>query len=382
MNRRSRRTVNQIVIFLVILSFILYINRPQSEDKSFSWTKIRYKTSATNIPEARGACPKLSGSKKPALVVSRVEADGDPSWLDALSKKYHLCVYNVDAAADKTSSTLQVPANRGHEAMAYLTFLIDNYASIPAAGAVFVHGSRWAWHNDAPDYDNAALLSRLDVERALASKGYHNLRCDWSSSTCPASVPAQGSLELRLQSTVEPWSARVASDIALPRALVAIFGGDEFPSTSAYAKAKLQLRRSDAVRAQCCAQFVVSRERIWQHSRDEYIALRQWLLDGASNSDGSVNSRRGARSQSAPPDDRVAGRILSYIWHILFARPGADGEIHLGELNKEACPSAKDCYCVLYGRCDLTCFSPGDCQGQYQVPPNYRLPDDWENTHS
>lgn len=381
MNRRTRRTVNQILLFVVVLLFILYINRPQSEDKSFSWTKIRYQTTAANLPEARGVCPKLSKSKKPALVVSRVSADGNPDWINALSKYYHLCVYNVDAPADKTSVNLQVPANRGHEAMAYLTFLIDNYDSIPSAGAVFVHGSRWAWHNDAPDYDNAALLASLDVSRALEPTGYHNLRCDWSTSTCPASVPAQGSLETRLQSTVEPWSARAASDIALPRALVSIFGGDEFPYASAFAKAKLQLRRSDALRAQCCAQFAVSRERIWQHSRDEYIALRQWLLDGNEGGDKAARSRS-RNSKSAPLDDKVAGRILSYVWHIIFAQPDADGEIQLSQLNKQACPSAEDCYCRLYGRCGLKCLNPGNCQGQYKVPPNFRLPDDWETTHS
>lgn len=370
------------MIFLVILLFILYLNRPQSEEKTFSWTKIRYKTTAPNIPDARGHCPKLSStSKKPALVVSRVAADGSPDWLNKLSKSYHLCIYNVDSP-DKSSSNLQVPANRGHEAMAYLTFLIDNYDSIPSAGAVFVHGSRWAWHNDAPDYDNLALLSSLDLRRALERTGYHNLRCDWSTSTCPSSVPAQGSLEMRLQSTVEPWSARAASDIALPRALVSIFGGDEYPMASAFAKARLQLRRSDAVRAQCCAQFVVSRERMLQHSREEYVALRQWLLDGGGHAADGVAGSRSQSGKAAPVDDRVAGRILSYVWHILFAQPGPDGEIDLKQLNTEACPSAEDCYCRLYGRCGLKCTNTGSCLGQYRVPPNFKLPDDWESTHS
>ena len=39
--------------------------------------------------------------------------------------------------------------------------MIDDYDDTPAVGAVFVHGSRRAWHNDAPDYDNAALLVSL-----------------------------------------------------------------------------------------------------------------------------------------------------------------------------------------------------------------------------
>ncbi|KAJ5949692.1 hypothetical protein N7454_001276 [Penicillium verhagenii] len=376
MNRKTQRATNQLVLFLSILLFIIYLNRPQSEDKSFSWTKIRYKTTSARLPEARGKCPKLTGSNKPALVVSRVAADGDPAWLNKLTDQYHLCVYGVDSPADKTSTFLQVPANRGHEAMAYLTFIIDNYADIPAAGAVFVHGSRWAWHNDAPDYDNAALLAVLDVPRALELRGYYNLRCDWSTSTCPPTVAAQGSLEMRLQSTLEPWSARAASDTALPRALVSIFGGGDY--TAMEQKAKLELRRTDAVRSQCCAQFVVSRERVWQHSRLEYVALRQWLLDGMED----PRSSQTHGGQAAPLDDRVAGRILSYLWHILFAKPNASGELELRQLNHDACPNAADCYCRLYGRCDLQCPNPGTCWGQYKIPPDYKLPSDWAATHS
>ncbi|KAJ5655561.1 hypothetical protein N7507_007511 [Penicillium longicatenatum] len=375
MNRKTQRATNQLVLFASILLFIIYLNRPQSEDKTYSWTKIRYKTTSRTLPESRGICPNLSSTKKPALIVSRVAADGDPKWLDKLSTHYHPCIYNVDAPVDKKSIYLQVPTNRGHEAMAYLTFIIDNYAEIPAAGAVFVHGSRWAWHNDAPDYDNAALLAVLNVPRALES-GYYNLRCDWSTSTCPLTVAAQGSLEMRLQSTLEPWSARAASDTALPRALASIFGGDEY--TAAERKAKLELRRTDAVRSQCCAQFVVSRERIWQHSRPEYVALRQWLLDGIED----ARSSQTYGGPAAPLDDRVAGRIFSYLWHILFAEQDSSGELELRQLNKDACPSAEECYCRLYGRCDLQCPNPGTCWGQYKIPPDYKLPSDWADTHS
>ncbi|CEJ60735.1 hypothetical protein PMG11_09298 [Penicillium brasilianum] len=374
MARRVQRSLIQFIFFCAILFTILFLNSPTSIPPTFAWAKIRYQTTAHTLPQVRGKCPNLLTTKKPALVVSHVDADGDTSWLSSLADRYHLCIYDVDASPDKPSEYLQVPANRGHEAMAYLTFLIDNYAEIPAAGAVFVHGSRWAWHNDAPDYDNKALLEVLDVKGALQVSGYHNLRCDWSTSTCLPSAPSQGSLEMRLQSAVAPWSARAASDVALPRALAAIFGGD-----GSSLKGRLHLGRTDAVRSQCCAQFVVSRGRIWQHTREEYVALRQWLLDGGVDGDGRPASRG---DQAAPHDDRVAGRVLSYLWHILFAEVDADGAVDLAQLNKDACPSAQDCYCRLYGRCGLQCQNPGTCRGQYQVPQYYKLPDDWEATHS
>ncbi|KAI9927654.1 hypothetical protein ASPWEDRAFT_119565 [Aspergillus wentii DTO 134E9] len=379
MRRGTRRSLVHLTLFGCILFLIIYINRPQSnKKKAFAWTRIRYKTTAAKLPEARGICPGLEKSTKPALIVSRVAADGDPSWLDALSDLYHLCVYTVDAPVNSKSKYLQVPENRGHESMAYLTFLIDNYDHIPKAGAVFVHGNRWAWHNDAPDYDNAALLAALNVPAAVAPWGYHNMRCDWSVSTCPPSTAGQRSIEVSLQAALEPWNARAVSDKALPRALAALFGG--YDHLSAKNGGGFLLGRTDAVRSQCCAQFVVSRESVWQHSREEYVALRQWLLDGSS---GNGVDKHSKNPRAAPASDLTAGRILSYLWHILFIKHDSYDEVDLDRLNSQACPRADECYCRLYGRCNLErCKGPGSCLGQYRLPPDFKLPDDWAATHS
>ncbi|OKL55366.1 hypothetical protein UA08_09401 [Talaromyces atroroseus] len=363
MPRRVNRFAIQSAIFLGIFLLILYINRPQSSslaDKRLDWNEIRYKPQDGKKVDSRGICPSLAGSKKPALVVARVEADGDTSWIDKLADKYHTCVYNVDAPSDESSKYLQVPANRGHEAIVYLTFIIDNYYHIPESGVVFVHGSRWAWHNDVPTYDNAAALAALDTHAALEPWGYHNLRCDWSVSTCPASAKPQGSLETSFQAMISPWDARSVSDSALPAAFKILFGDDN----------DNVLGRHDTIRSQCCAQFIVGRKNILQHSIEEYSALRQWLLDSGPD--------------AAPRDDRIAGRILSYIWHILFIRKQEienDGAISLEKLNTAACPHAADCYCRLYGICDLDKCTDGHCYGQYKIPPDFRIPDDWALTH-
>lgn len=366
MPRKVNRFALQFAVFAGILLFILYLNRPQStKSKYLAWTQIRYKPQAEQQLDSRGACPSLAGSKKPALVVARVAADGDASWVDTLSKKYHPCVYTVDAPTDKTSKYLQVPANRGHEAMVYLTFIIDNYYHIPEAGVVFVHGSRWAWHNDEPTYDNSALLKALDVNAALQPWGYHNLRCDWSVSTCPASAKPQGSMETSLQAMIAPWDARAVSDSALPAAFKALFEEEKSKSSDG------EFGKLDTVRSQCCAQFVVGRKNILQHSQEEYIALRQWLLDTSGD--------------AAPRDDRVAGRILSYIWHILFIKRQEieeNGALSLDKLNMAACPRAAECYCRLYGLCDLEDCSDSRCPGQYKIPADFKIPDDWASTHS
>lgn len=195
MPRRRSLSLLNLCAFGTLLFLILYLGRSQSPGKTFAWTTIRYKTTATKLPEARGKCPSLQSTTKPALVVSRVAADGDPGWVDHLSDLYQPCVYTADAPLDTDTTSLQVPANRGHEAMAYLTFIIDNYQNLPEAGVVFVHGTRWSWHNDHPEYDNLALLRSLNVSAATSQTGYHNLRCDWSAGTClPDSEHPQGSL--------------------------------------------------------------------------------------------------------------------------------------------------------------------------------------------
>ncbi|KAF4634271.1 hypothetical protein G7Y89_g3832 [Cudoniella acicularis] len=158
----------------------------------------------------------------------------------------------------------------------------------------------------------------------------------------------KGSLEVSMQATLDPWDTHAISEAALPQALAVLFGGEE--NTSRDIEDQVLLGRTEAVRSQCCAQFVVSRERVLQHSRDEYIALRQWLLDGSSGLEDNTFKR----NRGAPADDRVAGRILSYVWHILFLGPGKptaeswkSNGIYLDQLNNLACPRADKCYCRL-----------------------------------
>lgn len=40
------------------------------------------------------------------------------------------------------------------------------------------------------------------------------------------------------------------------------------------------------------------------------------------------------------------------------------------------CPTARECYCKVFGVCDLDCKSEGDCQ-RYDLPPYSTLPNGW-----
>lgn len=49
----------------------------------------------------------------------------------------------------------------------------------------------------------------------------------------------------------------------------------------------------------CCSQFALSREKIHERPLEDYIWVRQWLLD-------------------SPLDASITGRIFEYSWHSKF----------------------------------------------------------------
>ncbi|RMD44428.1 hypothetical protein DV735_g710, partial [Chaetothyriales sp. CBS 134920] len=309
-----------LVIFTLALLVILYLNLPY-----FSPPAATQRTT------------------KPVLVIARISSES-VGWTERLKDKYHLCIYTSDAprssssSSTKTTPVLETPANRAHEALPYLTFIIDNYASLSKSskskhstdgnGIVFIHGSRFAWHNDHPAYDGLALLQSLNVTC---------LKHDYTPRGGGAIEP-QAAWSNKARSMIEPWNTKVISDAELATSLMQIFGGGGINSrthttttTTSPRHHRTKLSRSDILRSQCCAQFAVARANILQHSRDEYVALRQWLLDDPRVSPAAAH-----------PDDRVAGRVMSYVWHLLFLPRDQDGS-----------------------RCD---------DGLYRLPPGFRVP--------
>ena len=61
----------------------------------------------------------------------------------------------------------------------------------------------------------------------------------------------------------------------------------------------LNIPRPRYFRFQCCAQFIVSRDAILRHSKDEYKTLYDFVMDPTE-------------------DDYDTSRAVEFIWHILF----------------------------------------------------------------
>lgn len=199
---------------------------------------------------------------------------------------------------DEPTADFHVPANKGREAMAYLTFIIDHYSDLPSTIA-FLHSHRdgypGGWHTDAPGYDNVASLNSLRLDY-VQQHGYANLRCIHVPG-CPDD----------LQPFRQPYDEERKWEHAMPEAWEYMFGNaTEVPQ---------------AIGVPCCSQFAVSEMQVLSRPREDYIRYRNWLLE-------------------TPLEDYDSGRVMEYLWHIIFRR------------DVLYCPELRACYCDQFGRCD------------------------------
>ena len=179
-------------------------------------------------------------------------------------------IYTVNPSSS-LNTTLTTPQNKGHEAMAYLTYIIDNYASLPATIA-FIHPHRSgflsAWHTDTPLHSNVDALKSLQIP-FVQRNGYANLRCNWNPG-------CREKHRKNAHVTGEKWRA--------------IFHGT---STGNSEDASFQ------VGAACCAQFAVSRSQVLERPLTDYEHFRHWILD-------------------TDLPDAKSGRVFEFLWHIIF----------------------------------------------------------------
>ncbi|KAK8207500.1 hypothetical protein IWZ01DRAFT_368499 [Phyllosticta capitalensis] len=227
------------------------------------------------------------------IVVGRLKA-ADVSWINELPEMA-TAIYVVDHPEE---GDLTVPMNKGHEAMVYLTYIIDNYDSLPDI-VFFFHSDRYAWHNNPllKGGDSVETIKRMNLGR-VARFGYMNTRCHLDPG-CPDWIhldrPYVDAQELKKSGEMS-FTTRVWREL---------FPGHKAPT---------------ALAAPCCAQFAVSGERILETSREQYIHLRKWLME-------------------TDLQDFYSGRVFEYLWQYIFMR------------ESQYCPAEHSCYCDGYGLC-------------------------------
>ncbi|KAF1836289.1 hypothetical protein BDW02DRAFT_494066 [Decorospora gaudefroyi] len=253
--------------------------------------------------------------RRTAVVVASQRSE-NATWLIDYFPQWEKNIYQVD----DPNAPLTVPKNKGRESMVYLTYIIDHYTSLPD-NILFVHPTRYQWHNDDPDYDGVPMLRHFQLPY-LEKEGYANIRCAWSLG-CPNEIkPLDEQGQHR-----EAIHAGGAYKLAFQQ----LFPETEVPS---------------AVGVSCCAQFAATKEKIMERKKEEYVKYRDWILE-------------------TDLEDAISGRIFEYSWHIIFGKPA----VH--------CPRAEDCYCNVFGVCNLTCEDQGSCAGRYSLPPYATLPQGW-----
>ncbi|SMY18719.1 unnamed protein product [Zymoseptoria tritici ST99CH_1A5] len=277
--------------------------------------------SAAGISFVRLFKPHAHLEDEVALVVASQKGD-DTAWLDAFSK-WTRSIY----VTDDPTAALTVPMNKGREGMVYLTYIIDNYDHLPST-VIFTHSERYQWHNDDPLYDGQSVLARLNTTY-VREEGYVNLRCGWHLG-CPAAIRPLEQAKLPAPAS-DPTSEHAEAGSFYKSAFE-----DMFPDTPV----------PDAIGVGCCAQFAVSADTIRSRSVEDYQRYRGWLVRTELNDD-------------------LSGRMMEYLWHIIFGK----GPVH--------CPRAEDCYCKVYGMCDLPCEDDGGCKAVYTLPPFSSLPEGW-----
>jgi hypothetical protein len=188
--------------------------------------------------------------------------------------------------------------NKGHESMAYLTYIIENYSSLPATIA-FLHPHRSgffrAWHVDAPLHENVAAIQALRLD-FVERNGYVNLRCNWNPG---CKIDHRKNKHV----TEDVWREIFTGTSTPPLNETALVSDDKFPSSLTQSKAEAQIPSSipKEVGAACCAQFAVSRDQILKRPVEDYIHFRRWLME-------------------TERDDATSGRILEFLWHVIFGK--------------------------------------------------------------
>lgn len=300
---------------LFITAFILVL---VIEDKCETYDPVSYVQAS--IPwlevEDDDQPPALGGTIQDKIVVVPSLEEEDVSWVIEELPEWQHAIYTVNPSSDETrANNLTTPINKGHEAMAYLTYIVDNYErSIPSVVA-FLHSHREgffkAWHVDTPLHDNVYAMRHLQIDY-VKEQGYVNLRCNLNPGCKKINKPNPHITASVWDEVFWETSTPAFSQNSSHPAAVTDFSLLED-------KDKLAVMQP-RVWAACCAQFAVSREQIYKRPLNDYIKIRQWVID-------------------TEEDDAKSGRVMEYLWHVIFGQEA----VH--------CPDADACYCRVYGRC-------------------------------
>jgi hypothetical protein len=170
-------------------------------------------------------------------------------------------------------------SRKGHEASAYLTYIIDNYYLL-APYTIFIHGREDQWHNDVAGPHTRNVIANLRYE-AVAINGYVNLRCT-NRPGCPSTMRQAFpvGIDFDYQYMIDQLPQILWDLLRIP--------SSEVPEDIGH---------------QCCAQFAVSRARIQDRPLEDYIRILNWI------------------ETTDITDNYGLGWLIEKLWHMVFGMP-------------------------------------------------------------
>jgi hypothetical protein len=150
-------------LFLIWYFEMSYVSQQATPALADSMT---YNSKSTTT-EFRPGTPKAPPYEYSRTLVIGKLSDEDISWIARELPGLNTSIYHVDAPP----SELQIPKNKGHDAMVYLTYIIDHYNEL-ADTTIFIHPHQTTWHNnDLLDSDAAKTIQHLS-DAHVARVGY------------------------------------------------------------------------------------------------------------------------------------------------------------------------------------------------------------------
>lgn len=185
-----------------------------------------------------------------------------------------------DTGISYTVVTKEEVPNKGHEATSYLHYIIKNYDNLPE-NLIFIHDENESWHHTGKITEN--VHKWIDSYEKGGSEYY-----EFNFNTTVPSVPVRGI-------AMDLYSKNVAYQDYYDKCL------------------RKELGSPDQIipeKGLCCAQFIISRERILVRDKEFYQGIYDWLV---KNTNGEGNG---------DPNDIYSGyntsRYLEWGWAAIF----------------------------------------------------------------
>lgn len=229
------------------------------------------------------------------------------SWLSEIPSSWTIKRYFMDDPNPEQPG-LSVPRNQGREAMAYLTYIVDHYDTLPNY-MVFTHGHERSWHQVEPLQMKIRALNLA----ALEKENYISLRCG-------------DQMGCEKQPYIDTRHPNWGGEKHMCDFWKTIVPHESCPRYVSY---------------KCCAQHAVTRAAVRKRSKQDWIRIREPLLHDLSDN----------KAWGEGATDWLGGMYYEKFWHILLGT------------GPEYCPSIETCQQVHFsnaiicdGDIDLTVF--------------------------